>query len=116
MLDLTKLRSDDRLNHGKFAESPEVVRLIGTRLVAGQSITDSRVGLGDRLMAVTAGAAATVGTAAGLAIATPIAIVDPHTRRNFNGRIEQLGNTISDTASTTGDALATPLVNTGQTQ
>ncbi|GAU83386.1 alpha/beta hydrolase [Bosea sp. BIWAKO-01] len=116
VLDLTKLRSDDRLNHGKFAESPEVVRLIGTRLVAGQSITDSRVGLGDRLMAVTAGAAATVGTAAGLAIAAPIAIVDPHTRRNFNGRIEQLGDSISDTASTTGDALTTPLLNPGHTQ
>ena len=116
VLDLTKLRSDDRLNHGKFAESPEVVRLIGTRLAAGQSITDSRVGLGDRLMAVTAGAAATVGTAAGLAIATPIAIVAPHTRRNFNGRIEQFGATIRDTASTTGDALTAPMVNTGQTQ
>ncbi|MGO4665123.1 alpha/beta hydrolase [Bosea sp. 2RAB26] len=116
VLDLTKLRSDDRLNHGKFAESPEVVRLIGTRLVAGQSITDSRVGLGDRLMAVTAGAAATVGTAAGLAIAAPIAIVDPHTRRNFNGRIEQLGDSISDAASTTGEVLTTPLVNTGQKQ
>ena len=30
-----KLKGGDRLNHGKFAESPEVVKLIGDRLIAG---------------------------------------------------------------------------------
>lgn len=48
VLDLTKLQSGDRLNHGKFAESPEVVRLIGDRLIASQTVTDSDVGLGRR--------------------------------------------------------------------
>ncbi|MGO7207463.1 alpha/beta hydrolase, partial [Rhizobium ruizarguesonis] len=47
VLDLTKLKGGDRLNHGKFAESPEVVKLIGDRLIAGQTITDSNVGLGE---------------------------------------------------------------------
>lgn len=108
VLNLTKLRSGDSLNHGKFAESPEVVQLIGSRLVEGQPITDSRVGLGERLMEVTAGTAAAVGTAAGLAISAPIAVVDPHTRRNFNDTMEHVGRSVSDVGQATGDAVAAP--------
>ena len=40
VVDLTKVKSADRLNHGKFAESPEIVQLIGQRLVTGQTLTD----------------------------------------------------------------------------
>lgn len=109
VLNLTKLRTGDRLNHGKFAESPEVVKLIGTRLIAGQPITDSRVGVGDRLIQVTAGTAAAVGTAAGLAISAPIAVVDPHTRRNFNDKVEHVGRSIQDAGEAAGDAVAAPL-------
>ena len=36
VLDLSALRTSDRLNHSKFATSPEVVRLLGDRLIAGQ--------------------------------------------------------------------------------
>jgi esterase/lipase superfamily enzyme len=111
VLNLTKLSSDDKLNHGKFAESPEVVRLIGTRLVTGQPLTDSHVGVGDRLMEVTTGAAATVGSAAGLVISAPLAVIDPNTRRNFNGRVEHLGQSIDDTARSTGHALTSPAEN-----
>lgn len=109
VLNLTKLRSGDRLNHGKFAESPEVVKLIGTRLISGQPITDSRIGVGDRLIQVTGSAAAVVGTAAGLAISAPLAVVDPHTRRNYGDHIEQLGQNLRDTAGATGDAVTAPL-------
>jgi esterase/lipase superfamily enzyme len=56
--DLTKVKAGDDLNHGKFAESPEVVRLIGTRISDGQTLTDSRVGLGDKIFAATASTAA----------------------------------------------------------
>ena len=38
VLDLTKLKDGDALNHGKFAASPEVVQLIGQRLAAGQTV------------------------------------------------------------------------------
>ncbi|WP_081709664.1 alpha/beta hydrolase [Mesorhizobium erdmanii] len=38
VIDLTKVKSDDPLNHGKFAASPEVVRLIGQRLIEGQQV------------------------------------------------------------------------------
>ncbi|MBF9198274.1 alpha/beta hydrolase [Microvirga sp. BT290] len=99
VLDLTKLKAGDALNHGKFAESPEVVQLIGARLAAGQTVTDSRVGLGDRIIQVTAGAATAVGTAAGLAVSAPVAVVDPQTRRSIGGHVDQLGRSLSDTVA-----------------
>ncbi len=39
-IDLTKVETDDGLHHGKFAESPEIVQLIGQRLIKGQTLTD----------------------------------------------------------------------------
>ncbi len=92
VLNLTKLQTGDRLNHGKFAESPEVVQLIGSRLIEGQPITDSRIGLGDRLIQVTAGAATAVGTA--LAVSAPLAVVDPATRRGIAGHAEEFGQSL----------------------
>ncbi|MCX5516777.1 alpha/beta hydrolase [Kaistia algarum] len=105
VIDLTKLHTDDKLNHGKFAASPQVVQAIGARLAEGQAITDSNVGLGDRIIAASTGAAATVGAAAGLVVAAPVALVDPNTRKNFNGNVEALGDQVSDTATATGDAI-----------
>ena len=55
VLDLTALKSGDPLNHGKFAESPEVVRLLGERLMAGQTISGNTTSVRDRLEAVAAG-------------------------------------------------------------
>ncbi len=49
VFDLSGHRGEDRLNHSKFAQSPEIVRLIGKRLVAGQTITDSDASLGESL-------------------------------------------------------------------
>jgi esterase/lipase superfamily enzyme len=99
VLDLTKLKAGDALNHGKFAESPEVVQLIGKRLAEGQTVTDSRVGLGDRIIQVTAGAATAVGTVAGLAVSAPVALVDPRTRESLGARAEELGRSVSDVAA-----------------
>jgi esterase/lipase superfamily enzyme len=39
VIDLSAYKSGDKLNHGKFAESPEIVQLIGQRLVNGQTMT-----------------------------------------------------------------------------
>jgi esterase/lipase superfamily enzyme len=33
---VTELRSGDRINHSIYASSPEVVQLIGNRLIAGE--------------------------------------------------------------------------------
>ena len=100
VLDLTALKSGDRLNHGKFAESPEVVRLIGNRLIAGQAVTDSQVGLGERLGAVALGTAQTVGSAASIVVSTPIAVFDPVTRRNYDNQWRRFGNSVEDTTVT----------------
>lgn len=100
VLDLTALKSGDRLNHGKFAESPEVVRLIGNRLIAGQTVTDSQVGFGERLGAVAIGTAQTVGSAASIAVSTPIAVFDPVTRKNYEAQWLRLGTSVENTAVT----------------
>mgnify|MGYP001112906030 CR=1 FL=1 len=95
VLNLTKLRTGDPLNHGKFAESPEVVQMIGQRLAEGQSINDSRVGLGDHIIEASAGAAAAVGTAAGVIVAAPVAVVDANTRKNYDAQLKNLGHSVT---------------------
>ncbi|MBS7535403.1 alpha/beta hydrolase [Ancylobacter sonchi] len=95
VVDLTKLRTGDPLNHGKFAESPEVVQMIGQRLAEGQSINDSRVGLGDHIIEASAGAAAAVGTAAGVIVAAPVAVVDANTRKNYDAQLKNLGHSVT---------------------
>jgi esterase/lipase superfamily enzyme len=97
VVDLTTLRAGDSLNHVKFAQSPEIVQLIGRRLAEGQIVTDSRVGLGDRIVQVTAGAAGAAGTAAGLVVSAPIAIVDPQTRSTMGEHVEAVGRGVADT-------------------
>ncbi|MBV2142451.1 alpha/beta hydrolase [Falsochrobactrum sp. TDYN1] len=97
VIDLTELKAGDRLNHSKFAASPEVVQLIGTRLVAGQTITDSQIGLGDRLGAVALGTAQGVGTAASLVVSAPIAVFDPHTRKTYQQQIDRFGRAVGNT-------------------
>ncbi|TPK73746.1 alpha/beta fold hydrolase [Mesorhizobium sp. B2-3-14] len=76
VLDLTDVKTDDRLNHSKFAESPEIVQLLGAQLGSGQIMTDSRVGLGDKLGLMIAGTVDTVGNAAAATISEPITTVE----------------------------------------
>ncbi|SCB40007.1 Esterase/lipase superfamily enzyme [Rhizobium multihospitium] len=105
VLDLTKLKTGDGLNHGKFAESPEVVKLIGARLIAGQTITDSDVGIGDAVGAVAMGAAQTVGSVAGAAVSAPIAIFDPRTRQNYGEQWRRVGASANNTVGSLGDSV-----------
>jgi esterase/lipase superfamily enzyme len=90
IVDLTELKSADRLNHGKFAENPEIVRLIGGRLAAGQILHETDSGIGDRISLITTGAAAAVGRAAAVTLSAPIALIDPQTRRNLPNQLEEL--------------------------
>lgn len=103
VIDLTKLKSGDSLNHGKFAESPDVVKLIGQRLIAGQTITDSDVGLGEAVGAVALGVSTTVGNAASVAVSAPIAVFDPRTRRNYGEQVQRLGRSVGNTLGSVGD-------------
>jgi len=93
VVDLTNIKSDDALRHSKFAQSPEVVQLIGARLAKGQTLTDSHVGFGDTILSATTSAATMVGKGVGLAVAAPVALVDQDTRNNFGGQVESLAGT-----------------------
>lgn len=89
-IDLTKVKTEDGLRHGKFAESPEIVQLIGRRLVTGQTLTDSDISLGDGITAVIAGTAKTVGTITAATVAAPAAIVEAAgTKRPQGSAVEE---------------------------
>ncbi|QFY63044.1 alpha/beta hydrolase (plasmid) [Rhizobium grahamii] len=75
-IDLTKVKTEDGLNHGKFAESPEIVQLIGQRLMTGQTLTDSKVSLSEGITAVVGGTVTNIGTVAGAAVAAPATIIE----------------------------------------
>lgn len=97
VLDLTALQTGDRLNHGKFAESPAVVRLLGERLIAGQKVAEDNVGLADRLGAATMSAAGTVGSAATFAVTAPIAVFDADGRASLGNRLGDVGRGVGQT-------------------
>jgi esterase/lipase superfamily enzyme len=75
-IDLTKVKSGDRLHHGKFAESPQIVQAIGSRLMNGQTLTDERIGLGDRIGTAVGGTIGTVGVIAGTAVSAPVKVIE----------------------------------------
>jgi esterase/lipase superfamily enzyme len=99
VINMTHLPSHDPFGHGKFSSDPRVVELIGRSLASGQSLSESRVGLGDRILMTTAGAANTVGHAAGLAISAPVSIVDPETRDNFGDQLDAFGHSVRQIGS-----------------
>lgn len=100
VVNLTAVKSDDPLNHAKFA-SGDVVALLGRRLADGQPISDGQAGFGDRLVSTAAGAASTVATGAALAVAAPIAVVDPQTRETYGDHVASVGSGLRDTVSST---------------
>jgi esterase/lipase superfamily enzyme len=108
VFDLTHQKSDDPANHDKFAASPEVVQLIGKRLVEGQQIGEDKTGLGDRMGAVAQGAASTLGSAATLAVSAPLAVIDARTRESLGDRMGELGGNMADTLRSTAGAVAPP--------
>ncbi|MCJ2874548.1 alpha/beta hydrolase [Rhizobium pusense] len=75
-IDLTKVDAGDGLHHGKFAESPEIVQLIGQRLMTGQTLTDSNITLGEGVATVIGGTVRTVGSVAGAAVAAPLTVME----------------------------------------
>jgi len=105
IINLTGVASPDQLHHATFAENPQVVKLLG-RIESGQTLTDERIGAGERLMQMTAGAAASAGHMAGLAASAPIAIIDPVTREHFGDQAEALGGQLGALGQSIGDAVA----------
>lgn len=62
VLDLTALQGGDALNHSKFATQPDMVRLLGDRMMAGQDISGND-GSGATVLQVVGGAVGNVVTA-----------------------------------------------------
>ncbi|MFG1424210.1 alpha/beta hydrolase [Roseixanthobacter liquoris] len=67
VLDLSGLENGDALNHSKFATSPEVVQLLGTRLSSGQDLGDREGGGGAEAVQV-------LGAAVGGVVTAPITV------------------------------------------
>lgn len=87
VVDLSGVRSGDGLNHTKFAESPEVVKAIGRRLIAGDKVAGSNLGLAETLGATAIGTAQGVGSVIGAAATAPAAIVDQRARESFRSQL-----------------------------
>lgn len=89
VVDLTREDASDSLKHGKFASSSQVARIIGGHLANGQTLSDSRAGLGDAVGMVTTGAASAIGRAAAIAVSAPVAIVDRRTREGLSDQVDE---------------------------
>ncbi|WP_367354007.1 alpha/beta hydrolase [Agrobacterium pusense] len=87
-IDLTKVDAGDGLHHGKFAESPEIVQLIGQRLMTGQTLTDSNITLGEGVATVIGGTVRTVGNVAGAAVAAPLTVMEQSQKTRASTDIE----------------------------
>jgi len=97
------LRGSNALNHSIFAENPQVVQLVGEKLIDGQTIQGSDVSLGEQVGGFAMGVGQTVGGAAGIALSAPIAILDPNWRRTYDEQVEHLGHVVDETVeSATG--------------
>jgi esterase/lipase superfamily enzyme len=97
-LDLTQLRTGDPLSHGKFAESPDVVRFIGRRLADNQTV-GHEPSLGETIGDVVVSSARVAGHVAGAALTAPVAVIDPHSRQSFVDKLQQVAPTASDGAT-----------------
>jgi esterase/lipase superfamily enzyme len=96
VIDLTKVKTEDSMRHGKFAESPEIVQLIGRRLARGQTLTGSDIGLVQGATALIAGTAGAVGTVASKAVTAPL---DAATQEKRQPKGQQLDGILSSEAS-----------------
>ena len=54
VVNMTAIKTEDGMNHGKFAESPEVIRLIGQQLASGQPISERQINPNESVSLLTA--------------------------------------------------------------
>jgi esterase/lipase superfamily enzyme len=72
VVDMTRLRTGDRVNHGKFAASPQVVQLLGSQLIDGSSLNGARPGLGVQASAIIISLSEPLGVAIDAVTAVPV--------------------------------------------
>ena len=92
VFDLSELNKAGSINHDTFATSPEIVELIGSRLAAGQTVSDSKQHFSDTLFNGATGAVSTFGTAAGLVVSAPTAAFDADARETYGERFKGFGS------------------------
>ena len=80
--------------------------MIGARLASGQTLSDSKAGIGDHISTVAIGVANVVGRTAGVAVSAPFAIIDGRTREGLSDQVDELGASAS---SVVGSAARVPL-------
>ncbi|POR56989.1 alpha/beta hydrolase [Bosea psychrotolerans] len=83
IIDTSDVKAGDPLAHNTFADSPEMVRVLGQRL-SGQSLAGGEASLADRVgMAALGGA-----RVAGAAVAAPVAVIRQAASREFLQQFE----------------------------
>ncbi|WFU87724.1 alpha/beta hydrolase [Rhizobium sp. CC1099] len=76
VIDTTAIATSDPLGHNAFADTPEIVRLLGRRL-AGQSLDGGKASVTNQIGMTAANFA---GSAARVAVAAPVAVINPEAR------------------------------------
>ncbi|KQV30262.1 esterase [Rhizobium sp. Root1203] len=92
VIDTSAVATNDPLGHNAFADSPEIVRLLGRRL-AGQSLEGGKTSVADQIGVTAANFA---GSAARLAVAAPVAVISPEAREILKDELSSDGAAIKD--------------------
>ncbi|MBU2957629.1 alpha/beta hydrolase [Paracoccus sp. 1_MG-2023] len=100
VIDLSKLKSNDPLNHSRFANSPAAVQIIGRRLAEGQTLSEGSPGIGETLQATAVGTLRTVGSTVGAAGALPAALISDAGRDDLGARIDDVAGNLGGTVLT----------------
>ena len=74
-VDLSNVKSADRLNHTKFAENPVLIELLGERLRQNPDLVTNEQQAAERLNSLTANITGTLASAASVVITTPINVM-----------------------------------------
>ncbi len=80
VIDTSAAGSNDALGHNAFADSPEIISLLGKRL-AGQSLEGGQVTLADHVGLAAIGTVNLAGSAARTVVAAPMSVVSPEARK-----------------------------------
>lgn len=75
-VDISDVRSPDRLNHTKFAENPVLITVLGDRLRRGDDLEGGESTITDRVNSLAANLGTTVTSAADIVITTPLDVIN----------------------------------------
>ncbi|WP_027665066.1 alpha/beta hydrolase [Rhizobium leguminosarum] len=92
VIDTSAIATNDPLGHNAFADSPEIVRLLGRRL-AGQSLEGGKASVADEIGMTAANFA---GSAARVAVAAPVAVISPEAREILKRELSSNGGKMVD--------------------